>query len=74
MNKKILITGSAGFIGGYVVQAFLDDGWTVVGIDNYSKYGEIKKSYDNHPNYQFVRGDAKNTELLKELIEGCDQI
>ena len=74
MSKKILITGSAGFIGGYVVQAFLDDGWTVVGIDNYSKYGEIRKSYDSHPNYQFVRGDAKNTELLKELVEGCDQV
>ena len=73
-NKKILITGSAGFIGGYVVQAFLDDGWTVVGIDNYSKYGEIKKSYDNHPNYQFVRGDVKNTELLKELLDGCEQM
>lgn len=74
MSKKILITGSAGFIGGYVVQAFLDDGWTVVGIDNYSKYGEIKKSYDDHPNYQFVRGDVKNTELLKELLDGCDQL
>lgn len=74
MSKKILITGSAGFIGGYVVQLFLDDGWTVVGVDNYSKYGELRKSYDNHPNYQFVRGDAKNTELLKELIEGCDHV
>lgn len=72
MSKKILITGSAGFIGGYVVQEFLDNGYTVVGVDNYSKYGPIQKSYDNHPNYQFQRMDAKNTEVLKELAADCD--
>lgn len=74
MAKKILVTGSAGFIGGYVVQELLDNGWSVVGIDNYSKYGVIEKSYDKHPNYTFVRGDVKNTELLKELLEGCDHL
>lgn len=74
MEKKILVTGSAGFIGGYVVQELLDNGWTVVGVDNYSKYGEITKSYDRHPRYHFVRGDAKNTELLKELVMDCDHL
>ncbi len=74
MNKKILVTGSAGFIGGYVVQELLDNGWTVVGIDNYSKYGPIVKSYDTHPNYNFVRGDVKNTELLKELLHDCEHL
>ena len=74
MNKKILITGSAGFIGGYVVEEFLNNGWTVVGIDNYSKYGYVEKSYDTNPNYHFVRGDVKNTELMKELLQDCSQL
>ena len=74
MSKKILVTGSAGFIGGYVVEELLANGWTVVGIDNYSKYGPVQKSYDNHPNYQFHRGDAKNTPLMKELLEDCDHL
>jgi len=74
MNKKILVTGSAGFIGGYVVQELLQNGWHVVGIDNYSKYGPITKSYDKHPAYTFVRGDVKNTELLKELAADCDHL
>ena len=74
MNKKILVTGSAGFIGGYVVEELLQNGWQVVGIDNYSKYGEVKKSYDNHPNYKFYFGDVKNTELLKEIISDCDHV
>ena len=28
------------------------------GIDNFSKYGQVAKSYDDHPDYQFVEGDA----------------
>ncbi|MDD6827113.1 MAG: NAD(P)-dependent oxidoreductase, partial [Oscillospiraceae bacterium] len=71
---KILVTGSAGFIAGYLVDELLKNGHTVVGIDNYSKYGYIEKSYDNHPNYSIVKGDVKDTKLMKELIEDCDQV
>lgn len=71
---KVLVTGSAGFIGGYLVLELLDHGHEVVGLDNYSKYGEVKRSYNNHPNYRFVEGDAKDVELLKELISDCDQV
>lgn len=71
---KILVTGSAGFICGYVVEELLNHGHEVVGIDNFSKYGKIKKSYDNHPNYHFIEGDAKDVELMKKLAEDCDQI
>ncbi len=72
MAKKILVTGSAGFIGGYVVQELLNNGWSVVGLDNFSKYGSVEKSYDSNPNYQFHKGDVKNVPLLKELLSDCD--
>ncbi len=71
---KILVSGSAGFIGGYLVHELLDQGHQVVGIDNYSKYGKVAKSYDGHPNFRFVEGDAKDSPLMKELIEDCDQV
>ena len=71
---KILITGSAGFICGYLVEDLLSRGHEVVGIDNFSKYGKVEKSYDNHPNYHFVEGDAKNVDLMKDLISDCDQV
>lgn len=74
MAKTIMVTGSAGFIGGYVVEELLRQGWTVVGVDNFSKYGPVEKSYDQHPNYQFHRGDAKDTELMKALLLECDYV
>ena len=66
-DVKVLVTGSAGFIAGYLVQELLDRGHEVVGVDNFSKYGPVEKSYQNHPRYRFVQGDAKDAELLTEL-------
>ena len=69
---KILVTGSAGFIGGYVVEELLRRGNEVVGLDNYSKYGRVRRTYDSHPAYSFVEGDARDINLLRELLGDCD--
>lgn len=70
---KILLTGSAGFIGGYLVGELLEHGHEVIGVDNYSKYGKVEHSYDGHPRYRFVEADAKDVGLLKSLMSECDQ-
>jgi len=70
--QKVLVSGSAGFIGGYVVEELLKKGYAVKGIDNYSKYGPVTKSYDNHPNYHFTEGDVRDTALMTELLADCD--
>jgi UDP-glucose 4-epimerase len=69
---KVLVTGSAGFIGGYVVEELLGRGHEVVGLDNFSKYGPVTHSYDGHPGYRFVEGDARDTALVTELAADCD--
>ena len=69
---KILVSGSKGFIAGYLIEELLAQGWHVVGIDNLSKYGPVDKSYDKHPNYKFVKGDVKDTSLVEELLSDCD--
>lgn len=69
---KVLISGSSGFIGGYVVEELLRRGHRVVGVDNFSKYGKVHKSYDDHPDYTLVEGDVRDTALLTELLAGCD--
>lgn len=74
MAMKILVSGSAGFIGGYLVAELLRHGYDVIGLDNFTKYGEIRKSYDSDPRYQFVRGDAKDVSLMKKLLSDCDHL
>ena len=70
--EKVLVSGSAGFIGGYVAGELLRRGYAVVGVDNFSKYGRVKKSYDDHPHYQLVEGDARDVDLVARLLIGCD--
>jgi nucleoside-diphosphate-sugar epimerase len=69
---KVLVTGSAGFIGGYLVEELLDRGYDVVGLDNLSKYGPVAHGYDDHPRFRFVEGDARDADLLAGLLAGCD--
>jgi nucleoside-diphosphate-sugar epimerase len=71
---KVLVTGSAGFIGGYIVEGLLADGHEVVGIDNHSKYGKVTRSYDDHPRYRFVEGDCRDVDLMIELMADVDQV
>jgi UDP-glucose 4-epimerase len=70
--EKVLVTGSAGFIGGYLVDELLKQEYKVVGLDNLSKYGRVSRSFDENANFQFVQGDASNVSLLEELLADCD--
>jgi UDP-glucose 4-epimerase len=71
---KVLVTGAAGFICGYLVAELLHAGHEVVGVDNYSKYGPVVRSFDGDPRYRLVQGDAKDAELLTELAVDCDHV
>ena len=71
---KVLVTGAAGFICGYLIPELLEAGHEVIGVDNFSKYGPTAKSYDRHPRYRLINGDAKDTELLTNLAMQCDQL
>jgi nucleoside-diphosphate-sugar epimerase len=69
---KILVTGSAGFIAGYLVEELLTAGHEVVGLDDFSKYGPVRHAYDDHPRYRAVAGDAKDVGLVAGLLADCD--
>jgi UDP-glucose 4-epimerase len=71
---KVLVTGAAGFICGYLVADLLRAGHEVVGVDNFSKYGPVAHSFDGDAGYRLVEGDAKDANLLSELAADCDHI
>jgi UDP-glucose 4-epimerase len=72
--EKVLVTGSAGFIGGYLVSELLSQDYSVIGLDNFSKYGRVSRSFDQSTNYSFVQGDARDEDLLKDLLFDCDHV
>src|SRR2546429_8996239 len=71
---KALVTGASGFICGYLVAELIHAGHEVVGVDNFSKYGPVRRTFDNDPRYGLVEGDAKDAELLTELAVECDHV
>ena len=71
---SVLVTGASGFIGGYVVEELLARGYRVTGLDDHSKYGPVRRRYDDDPRYRFVAGDARDVALLTELVAGHDHL
>jgi UDP-glucose 4-epimerase len=72
MSESVLVNGSSGFIGGYVVEELLSRCYSVVGIDNHSKYGKITKSYDSNSGYRLIEADVQDTKLVTEALMECD--
>ena len=71
---KILVTGSAGFIGSALTLRLLDRGDTVVGIDNHNDYYDpaIKEARLDrcigHPSYKHLRVDLADREAIEEAF------
>ncbi len=74
MSEKVLVTGSEGFIGGYIVKELLQEGYEVVGIDNLSKYGKIIRNHSDDINYDLHLGDVKDADLFFKLLKDCDYL
>ncbi len=70
MQKTILITGTAGFIGFHLAQRMLNAGWRVVGYDIINDYYDTKYKYarldilKTHKNSIFIQGDLADYPTL----------
>ena len=72
--RKILITGTAGFIGFHLARLLLEKGESVVGIDNLNDYYSVQLKRDRlailqqHPNFQFLQVDLADTAAMNQLF------
>lgn len=64
---KVLVTGSQGFIGSYLCQELLYNGYAVTGIDNYSKYGRVSRPHDSNPAFDLVELDLSIASIGEHL-------
>jgi UDP-glucuronate 4-epimerase len=72
--SKVLVTGSAGFIGFHTSLQLLRAGHEVVGIDNFNDYYEVQLKEDRHaillkdPQFAMVRGDLADRRTIEQLF------
>lgn len=73
VNKKIIITGGAGFIGSHLVRRFVKTypRYQIINLDKLTYAGNLAnlKDIENESNYRFVKGDIVDTDLVNNLFE-----
>ncbi|WP_426091869.1 SDR family oxidoreductase [Flavobacterium sp. DSR3-2] len=75
IQKAILITGGAGFIGSNLCDYFLSKGYKVVCLDNFATgHRHNLKDFINHPNFSLIEGDIRNAIDCATAVKGVDYV
>ena len=73
-KKTILVTGGAGYVGSTFIRDALADGYSVRCLDLLVYGGKSIIGFLNHPNFDFIHGDIRNRETVKNCLEGVDYV
>ena len=71
---KILVTGGAGYVGSALIPQLLDAGYYVRVLDNISMGGQGMLPNFAKKNFEFVKGDIRDSKIVKKSVEGMDYI
>src|SRR5690554_440766 len=73
--KKLLITGGAGFIGSNLTEHFLQKGYAVRVLDNFSTgHRHNIAQHSDHPHFELIEGDIRDSETCARATEGVDYV
>lgn len=72
MSKTILVTGAAGYLGCILIPKLLERGHKVIALDNYNRGDTALAHVAADPNFEPVRGDARDEDVLKDLVAKAD--
>ncbi|MFZ0928748.1 MAG: NAD-dependent epimerase [Syntrophobacteraceae bacterium] len=74
LQKPVLVTGAAGFIGFHIALKMLEAGWTVKGLDNINDYYDVKLKQDRlslllqYPGFKFFKLNLEDHSSIEELF------
>ena len=72
-DRRVLVTGGAGFIGSNLVESFLLSGNTVVCLDNFSTgKRENLKPFGGNPKFKLIEGDIRNYDDCLKAVTNID--
>jgi nucleoside-diphosphate-sugar epimerase len=71
-KQKVLVTGGAGYIGSVLVRLLLGRGYYVRVLDNLTFGGEPILDLLNEKDFEFIKGDIRNSEIVSKAVEGVD--
>lgn len=74
MQKSILLTGGAGYIGSVLCRQLLEKGHKVRVLDNLMYGGEPIIDLLNHPDFEFVKGDIREEADVRKAMEGMEYV
>lgn len=72
--KKVLITGGAGYLGSVLTEVLLNKGYQVTVLDNLSYKQTSVAPFSYNKNFNFILGDVRNENVLKQLVKDHDII
>ena len=79
-QQKVLITGAAGFIGSHLSERLLNEGASVIGIDNFNDFYDPQIKRRNisgclkNDNFQLIEADIRDQAAMDKALEGVETI
>ena len=72
--KTVLVTGGAGYVGAILTPLLLREGYRVRVLDLFIYGEQVLESSKNNANLEMIKGDIRDTALLKKSLAGCDAV